>query len=263
MTAVDDWLAYMARRNRSAATLVSYSHTMGTLAAVCDPVTATVADLDAWWVLLDGKSPNTRARMLSTVRSFYAWAVRFDLRPDDPTRRLDAPTVPTGVHRYFPKSDVDKLLATLPPDLCRAVVLGAWAGLRVAETAALMWSDVDVEARRIHVRHGKGDKARTVGASVVLLDALLPDLGGNVVTGKRTAETGQVLQRRLNRAIAAAGVKGTSHQLRHRYATVAHARTGDLLAVSRALGHSTVATTQRYVGATDDALDKIADAVVQ
>ena len=39
----------------------------------------------------------------------------------------------------------------------------------------------------------------------------------------------------------------TMHALRHRFASVAHARVPDLLAVQQLLGHASVATTQVYV----------------
>jgi site-specific recombinase XerD len=37
------------------------------------------------------------------------------------------------------------------------------------------------------------------------------------------------------------------HSLRHTFATTCYRATGDLLAVQQLLGHSSVATTQRYV----------------
>jgi integrase len=42
------------------------------------------------------------------------------------------------------------------------VVVMFCSGLRRAEVAALRWADVDTHEGMIHVKHGKGDKARTV-----------------------------------------------------------------------------------------------------
>lgn len=52
----------------------------------------------------------------------------------------------------------------------------------------------------------------------------------------------------------------TPHQLRHRYATVMYHATGDLLHVSKLLGHSNVATTQRYVQPAAEAMRRVAAA---
>ena len=259
--AVTDWLIYQSGRNRSPETIRTYRSIMAGYSP--DPLAATVENAETWWAGLSHQSVRTRARSLSCVRSFYRWAIRYDLRVDDPTRRLDAPSLPKGAPRYVTRAQLDTLLASLPADLRRAVALGAYAGLRVSEAAALGWADVDVEARRLHVRHGKGDKARAVGAHPVLLDALLPDTGGNVVTGTNRADTAATLQRRVNRAMKRAGVDATFHQLRHRFGTITYGTTGDPLAVAAAMGHASLETTRIYAAVSDDALDRVAAAAVR
>lgn len=70
-----------------------------------------------------------------------------------------------------------------------------------------------------------------------------------------------VLQRRVNRAMRAAGVDGTFHQLRHRYGTLAYQETRDLVAVGEQMGHMGPQTTAIYAAANDDTADVIAEAV--
>jgi site-specific recombinase XerD len=53
----------------------------------------------------------------------------------------------------------------------------------------------------------------------------------------------------------------TAHSLRHRFATRAYAGERDLLTVQQLLGHSSVATTQRYTQIPDDALRRAVMAV--
>lgn len=259
--AVEQWLTYLQRRNRSAATLRTYRSTMD--AYLPDPLTAGREDVEAWWGSVQHLAVPTRRRILSCVRSFYRWAERFDLRPDDPTRRLDPPSQGRRVPRPIGRADLLRILSHADPDVRRAVCLGAYAGLRVSEAAALDWADVDQESRRIYVRAGKGDKDRAVGLPPLLLDELLPDVGGNVVNAGGKPYTADSLQRRANRAIRAAGVASTFHKLRARFATVAVASTGNLLAVSRALGHSSPATTAIYAATADSDLDLIAEAVAR
>jgi len=46
----------------------------------------------------------------------------------------------------------------------RALIAVLWrCGLRISEALALELRDVDLEAGTVRVRHGKGDKSRTVG----------------------------------------------------------------------------------------------------
>lgn len=221
---------------------------------------ATREQVEAWWAARAHLAPATRANDLAILRTFYRWCHVWEHRDDDPTRRLTAPKVPKGLPRPMSRADLLRLLAGLPDDLRRAVALGAYAGLRVSEAASLDWADVDTETRRIRVL-GKGQKTRLVGCGPLLLDQLLPDTGGNVVAAGGRPYGPDRLQRRVNRAIHAAGVDGTFHTLRHRFGTVALAATGDLLAVSRAMGHANPATTAIYAASSDEALDRIAEAV--
>ena len=258
---VEQWLRYLQQRNRSAGTVRSYRSTMAHY--LPDPLAATVDDVQAWWDSNDAAGPATRARLLSCVRSFYRWALRQDLLTADPTRRLDAPSLPSGAPRYITRHQLDILLREFPGDLRRAVCLGAWAGLRVSEVAALDWADIDIDRHRLNVRGGKGNKSRAVGMHALLLDSLLPDTGGNVVTAGGTPYDGGGLQRRINRAMKAAGVNATFHQLRHRYGTITYGVTGDPLAVAAAMGHASLNSTRIYAAVSDDALDRVATAAVR
>ena len=164
------------------------------LRSVGNASTATREEVEAWWAGRRHLSPATRSNDLACLRQFYKWADRWDHRTDDPTRRLDAPKVAKGLPRPLGRADLHKLLDNLPPDLRRAVALGAYAGLRVSEVAARDWADMDLEARRARVT-GKGGKTRLVAIGAVLLDELLPNTGGNVVNAGGKATTGAALSR--------------------------------------------------------------------
>lgn len=257
---VTRWLDHLADRNRSPETIRTYAAIMDGWHP--DPLAATIDDADAWWTARRRLSVRTRARDLACVRSFYKWATRYDLIDRDPTRRLDAPALPKGTPRYVTRDQLDTLRAELPADLRRAVLLGAWAGLRVSEAAALDWSHIDTERMRARIG-GKGDKVRSVPIHPILLDALLPNTGGNVVTAGGPPHSAASLQRKVNRAMQRAGVEATFHQLRHRFGTMTYGATGDPLAVAAAMGHASLETTRIYAAVSDDALDRVAAAAVR
>ena len=261
MTAVDEWLTHLRARDLSPATIATYRRTMRT---VPNPEIATADGIDAWWASRAHLAATTRVNELAAVKSFYLWCRRHDWRTptDDPTYRIEPPRVPKGLPRPISRADFLHLLDVLPPDLRRAVVLGGWAGMRVAEVALLDWADVDRETNRIRVT-GKGRKTRLVGLSPLLLDSLLPDTGGNVVTAGGITYSPQALSRRVNRAMRAAGVESTFHALRHRFGTLALATSGNLLAVGRAMGHSDPNSTAIYAATSDADLDVIADGVTR
>ena len=254
------YLEYLAAERTPANTVAARARV---LRSIANAGTATREDVEAWWATRRDLSPATRSNDLANLRAFYKWCRRWEHRDDDPTTRLDAPKVDKGLPRPLSRADLHRLLAVLPDDLRRAVALGAYAGLRVSEVAALHWHDVDLEARRARILHGKGGKSRPVALGAVLIDQILPDTGGNVVTGTPRAYTAATLQRRINRAIRRAGIDATFHQLRHRYGTLAYQATRDLVAVGRQMGHSSPVTTAIYAAASDDVADAIAEAVAR
>lgn len=233
------------------------------LRLLSDAGTATREEVEAVWASRRDLSPGTRTNDLAGWRGFYKWARRWEHRLDDPTLRIDAPHVARLLPRPMCKADLRHLLDTLAPTERRAVCLGAYAGLRIHEAAAVDWAQVDIEGRKLLVLHGKGDKQRLIAISPILIDELLPDTGGNVVTAGHPPFSAAALQRRVNRAFRRAGVTATFHQLRHRYGTVGYQATGDLLALADQMGHASVVTTAGYAAAAGDVAVKIATAVVR
>ncbi len=248
-------------RNRSPHTLDRYRAVLRDVGRTCDPATATVDQIETWWATRYGASPATRANELGCLRSFYRWQTKFDHRPDDPTRRLDPPKVPNNVPRMVGRAELQLLLGEATadaPDLRRAIALGGYAGLRVSECASLAWPDVDQESRRMYVR-GKGQKERPVPLSPTLLDYLLPDVGGNVVTAGGTPYSAATLQRKVNRLFARAGMGRTFHDLRKRGASLALSKGASPAAVRTMFGWSSMETVSRYAVVGDDELDRIAE----
>ena len=86
-----------------------------------------------------GYSPRSNARLLSSLRAFYAHAVRRGQRSDDPCAQLEPPRLPRLLPKALAESQVDALLAA--PDVAtpqglrdRAMLELMYAcGLRVSE----------------------------------------------------------------------------------------------------------------------------------
>lgn len=248
-------------RNRSQHTLKRYRIV---LAQIPDPLNATRFDIQAWWESRYDTSPATRSNELFILRAFYKWAIKFDYVLRDPTRRLDPPKIPNNVPRPIAKSDLERVLGKLTADdldIRRAVALGAYGGLRVSEAAALDWSMIDLESRRIYVR-GKGAKERVNGLSMTLQDLIMPEAEGNVVRGGGDPYNGAVLQRKVNRFLARHNIGSTFHDLRKRGATLALGKTKNPLAVAQFFGWASLQTATTYALVGDDVLDEIAEAMI-
>jgi site-specific recombinase XerD len=255
------WIAWCRNEHIPVNTI---ARRVATLRSIGNAGEATREDVEAWWAARTGLAPSSRSNDLACLRSFYKWVRRWEYRVDDPTLRIDAPHVPVGLPHPMSKPNLHLALDTFPPDLRRAVCMGAYAGLRISEAAAIDWAEIDAEARTIHVLHGKGNKERLFAINTILIDQLLPDVGGNVVTAGHGAYTAATLQRRVNRAFRRAGIGGTFHALRHRFGTIGYqASGGDLLALGKMMGHASPVTTAIYADPSNDVSVKIAAAVVR
>lgn len=134
------------------------------------------------------------------------------------------------------------------------------AGLRIAEALALLPKDVDLAAGALTVLHGKGDKRRVVGfdestaASLQLWLARRQKLGLNGIHPLFCTLSGGALQRvqfaqRLKALAKRAGIEKRVHPhgLRHSFAAKMAEEKIDLRLIQMALGHGSIATTDRYI----------------
>jgi integrase/recombinase XerC len=153
-----------------------------------------------------------------------------------------------------------------------------FAGLRVSEVCKLSPRDLNHKAMTVRVRQGKGGKDRSnlgvpteTWAVFERWAGVRPDSRFFFCTlgGKRLSE--RYLHAMVGRYAAKAGVlKPTStgdvpinpHVLRHSFATRLIEAGVPIHDVQRALGHSSLATTQRYLHVNDDKLaDKLRQAL--
>jgi len=219
----------------------------------------------AWWRRPHGLAEATRARNLSLLRAFYRWAVREDLRRDDPTWRLDGPRLGVRLPRPADLDEVRDLLARLEGGRdWLPVALAAYCGLRCAEIAALRCGDLSTdELGHALLIRGKRKTERRVPAPRAVAYAVL---GQNprwaaVRTPAGTPYTAAALSRRIGQILAAGGLAVSAHQLRHLYATRVYRDSGDLLATARALGHRSLNTTAIYAQSDPASLRHTAEQV--
>ena len=158
--------------------------------------------------------------------------------------------------------EVGALLRAIQRPRYQAIAMVMYgAGLRIAEALALEVSDIDGARGVIHVRHGKGDKAREAKLSPTLYQWLrqywarerppAPYLFASRKTGKPP------LAVTVRRALADAAKQGwvhkrvTPHVLRHCFATHLLEDGTDVRVVGALLGHASLASTARYARVTE------------
>lgn len=133
------------------------------------------------------------------------------------------------------------------------------SGLRISEALALQTKDIDPRQGTLRVLHGKGNKARTVGMdpeAFALIDVWMKtrkELGvghGALFCTLKGGPVGTAYVRHLLPRLARrAGIhkRVHAHGFRHALASELRAEGVEIGTISKALGHSSIATTARYL----------------
>ena len=203
------------------------------------------------------------ARKTAAIRRYYRWLLATGVVDVDPTSGVSVPAGGGRLPRVLDQRELSGLLDSPldddEPEWRRrrddaVLELLYGSGLRVGELCGLQVSSVSLTAGAAHV-WGKGAKERRVPISEPAAVALrrwleirhdvLPVDTGDVLFGN---ERGRPLTPRDVRRIVDRRSPSPTHPhaLRHTFATHLLDGGADLRAVQELLGHTDVATTQRY-----------------
>jgi integrase/recombinase XerC len=262
---IDAYLTAEAGVGRSKATIATRRANLARLARGVRGVPARVTEDRI--VAFMGRHPEWsieyRRGIRNTARSFFAWAHRAGHLSEDPAAGLAAVRAAVPAPRPAPDAAWAAAIAVADPRVTLMLRLAAEAGLRRAEIARVHTRDVTIGPGGALLRVlGKGAKIRVLPISDALAVLIaggaaghtpsLPGLGANgyLFPGE---EDGHLSAQWVGTLMAAALPDGwTAHTLRHRFATRAYRGSRNLRAVQTLLGHSSVATTERYTAVDDD-----------
>ena len=189
------------------------------------------------------------------LRSFYRWAVDDGWLDLDPMARMPKPAQPSDDETAHYWEDTDIALAlTAPEPYGTAIRLAAYLGLRCGEIARA--DRRDIRGDRLKVL-GKGGKTRTVPISPEVAE-LVHAANGPLLGRKLLEETLSGQQRPVWRAVGLPD-EFSLHAGRHWYATRLLETGATLREVQKLLGHSSIATTERYLATLDKRLGAAVD----
>jgi integrase/recombinase XerD len=265
------WLGEGLARN----TLEAYRRDLAQFAAWLERsaqrtlVQATAADLQsylAWQVGTRHAKPRSTARLVSSLKRFYQFALREGLRADDPAVDLASPRLPRSLPTSLSESEVEALLDA--PDVGtaqglrdRAMLETLYAsGLRVSELVGLKSVQASLDMGVVRIL-GKGAKERLapLGEEAVAWIARYQGEARGQLLGARKSDalfvtarggpmTRQAFWGLIKRHAATAGIGRaiSPHTLRHAFATHLINHGADLRVVQLLLGHADISTTQIY-----------------
>ena len=216
--------------------------------------------------LRESRKARSEARLLSSLRRFYRYLCREEVRESDPTTQIESPRIGRPLPESLTEQEVEVLLEQ--PDIEQPLglrdrtmleVLYA-TGLRVSELVTLTIEQLNMRQGLIRCI-GKGNKERIVPLGEVALDWLQQYLieGRPVLllghvsedlfpTRRGKAMTRQAFWYLIKRYAQQAEIKKhlSPHTLRHAFATHLLNHGADLRVVQLLLGHSDLSTTQIY-----------------
>ncbi|MBS1715627.1 MAG: tyrosine recombinase XerC [Armatimonadetes bacterium] len=221
-----------------------------------------------------GATPVTRARKLSTLRSFVRHLKTVGLLENDPTEGIEAPIRRRPLPKTLTQHQAVGLLDQAPPGRTplrdqAMLELAYAAGLRASEVVRVDVDDLDWESGTVKVL-GKGNKERVAffGESCRRAireytdsERVAPTSGRPLFTNDKGGRlTTRTLQNVIKRWALQAGLPPdvSPHTLRHSFATHLLDGGADLKTVQQLLGHENLATTQIY---THVSIERLREAV--
>lgn len=262
-TAVEGWLTWLIAAGTSPATRhTRRSHIRATARKLGASHPRDVTGTDLLTILgHPSYSIEHRRGLRASLGSFYRWCMSAGVVDEDPT--LTLPSVRAAVGAPKPATDEiwRQILDTADARTRLMARLACEAGLRRAEVASVHSDDLNrgIDGAELIV-HGKGNKQRVVPITITLATEITKacPFGGFLFPGKID---GHISPDRVGHLVSKVMPPGWSmHKLRHRFATRGYAGTGNLRAVQEALGHASVATTQRYTAVAAREIRAVAEA---
>lgn len=279
---VQSFAASMAAKNRSTCTVRSYSYSLHLFGQFVfstgskSMLESTQDDIESWILSLRQRdlSENTVSARVAAVKAFFKWAEYRELVTKDPGRRISfvpGSNVPKDpdidlIRRLLASFDVGSWMGSRD----KAVFLTLYGtGCRVSELCGVRLKDIDFESCEMRVL-GKGNKVRVCQVSPQAMESInhwikhhrserMPtsDFVFCSVEGEKIKPSGirQMMERRRKHAgiepfeIYPSGHRRstlTPHAFRHLFATQLLESNVDTRIIQVLMGHSNIATTQRY-----------------
>ncbi len=165
--------------------------------------------------------------------------------------------------KFYMAEEIERVLLVCDFETGLMIRLMFETGMRIAELVRLRV--FDFEGRRLSFV-GKGRRLREAYVSKETFDLLSEYIGKNCVKdflwGSRTLNgeppTVATIRKRLKKAFLEAGFEGFyPHALRHSFATKLQMRGASVEEIKEMIGHSSIATTERYLHGFEGKLEEL------
>ena len=279
-----DYMRY--ERNMSPRTIRSYSEDLDDFESFFRNLDGQLSwetidrDIIREWVesMMDrGNSATSVNRRLSSLRSFYRFALKRGMVEVNPASLVKGPKKAKPLPQFVKEGEMNRLIdddrlwgESYEDALARTIIIMFYeTGIRLSELVGLDDTDVDLANRAVKVT-GKRNKQRIVPFGDELASELsqyVEKRDSQVVRttsgmfldkkGKRVSheKVGKMVKESLSKVTTMK--KRSPHVLRHSYATAMLNNGAGLESVKKLLGHQSLSTTEIYTHTTFEQLKRV------
>lgn len=223
-------------------------------------------DLEMWQSSMDNLSSASVAQRTSAVREYFKFLYRNEFISRNPAEMLEAPQIKNREQSALNGEQVRAMVNAATNKRNKAIIMMlAQTGLRIHELLNITLEQYESRANNVLVIRGKGDKDRLIGLgdeTIKLIDSYIANerkdgceylfVGnqGNKMDGKNTSAMLKVCAKK-------AGIENweelhiSNHTMRRTFATMMSEADVPIEVISKAMGHSGIAITSRYIKRTE------------
>lgn len=223
-------------------------------------------DLELWQSSMSNLSSASVAQRTSAVHEYFKFLYRNEFISRNPAEMLEAPQIKNREQSALNGEQVRAMVNAATNERNKAIIMMlAQTGLRIHELANITLEQYESRSNNVLVIRGKGDKDRLIGLSnetINLIDSYIANerkdgceylfVGnrGNKMDGKNTSAMLKVCARK-------AGIENweelhiSNHTMRRTFATMMSEADVPIEVISKAMGHSSIAITSRYIKRTE------------
>lgn len=255
-------------KHRSEGTIREYAKAIDNCLAYVNKPEAEIKpiDLELWQSSMSNLSSASVAQRTSAVREYFKFLYRNEFISRNPAEMLETPQIKNREQSALNGEQVRAMVNAATNERNKAIIMMlAQTGLRIHELANITLEQYESRSNNVLVIRGKGDKDRLVGLAdetIKLIDSYIANerkdgceylfVGnrGNKMDGKNTSAMLKVCARK-------AGIENweelhiSNHTMRRTFATMMSEADVPIEVISKAMGHSGIQITSRYVKRTE------------
>lgn len=194
---------------------------------------------------------------IACLKKMMSKAVDWDYLDSNPAAKVKKFKLNNARERVLSADEARALIECASPGIQPVLILALKTGMRKGEILSLKWEDVNFIKSFIQIKDSKSGDPRKVPLSPAAREALkaLPRPSDWIFYNPETKGHIKNVGSAFETACARADIKGLRfHDLRHTFATWYMENGGDVVALSKILGHHSLAMTMRYCNPTEGAM---------